>query len=154
MFENSEHNKLNNEQKTPSEIRLGMVNSAIERVKKDLLPEELEKLKAIIIYGSVARGTAVDNSDIDIHIDIDPYDSSIFHKILSIVEKFIKEISMSVSSKNIIDHGSMAKLLVGQKYADKEPVWKFAYSRSAKEEKELDGILKNTYLRLKRQEKS
>lgn len=53
-----------------------------------------EKLKAVILYGSVARGTATDESDIDIMVLIDGTDQE-----LRVFEDKLSDVSTDMSMK-------------------------------------------------------
>ena len=130
-----------NQPKSETEIRLERLDNALNIVREQLSGEEMEKLKAVILYGSTARGEDNETSDLDIHIDIEPYDYDIFRKIVSILQSQFSDIDFSFSSKNIIENGSMAKLITAQKKPDKPAEWKFVYCRSEEEKIELNRIL-------------
>lgn len=53
-----------------------------------------EKLKAVILYGSVARGTATDESDIDIMVLVDGTDQE-----LRVFEDRLSDVSTDISIK-------------------------------------------------------
>ena len=53
-----------------------------------------EKLKAVILYGSVARGTATDESDIDIMVLVDGTDQE-----LRMFEDKLSDVSTDISIK-------------------------------------------------------
>ncbi len=127
--------------KNETEIRLERLGNALTIVKEQLGPEEMEKVKAIILYGSTARGEAKETSDLDLHIDIEPYDHEVFKKIVDILQAQFTDLDFSFSSKNIIESGSMAKLITAQKNPDKPATWKFIFCRSEKEKTALDNIL-------------
>lgn len=127
--------------KSETEIRLERLEAAMEVIKSKLSGEEMKKLKAIVLYGSTARGEVKESSDIDIHVDLEPYDYEVFKKIIEILQEQCADIDFSFSSKNIIEGGRMAKLITAQKNPDKPAAWKFVYCRSEKEKFELDRIL-------------
>jgi len=127
--------------KNETEIRLERLSSALGTVRERLSPEEMEKVKAVILYGSTARGEAKETSDLDLHIDIEPYDHEVFKKLVEILQTQFTDLDFSFSSKNIIEGGSMAKLLTAQKNPDKPAAWKFIYCRSEEEKTALDNIL-------------
>jgi len=127
--------------KNETEIRLERLNNALGIVEERLSPEEMKKVKAIILYGSTARGEAKETSDLDLHIDIEPYDCEVFNKIVKILQTQFTDLDFSFSSKNIIKSGRMVKLLTAQKNPGKPAMWKFIYCRSEKEKIDLDRIL-------------
>lgn len=126
------------------EIRLERLNVAIEEIINQLYDDERAKVKAIILYGGLAREHTEKSSDIDIHVDMEPYDLDIFKKIIDILKDKFTDIEFSFSSKNIIKGGRMAKLITSQKYPKQLPKWKFLYSRSEQEKLELNKILSET----------
>ena len=128
--------------KNETEIRMERLDNALKIIKEQLSPEEMEKVKAIILYGSTARGEARETSDLDLHIDIEPYDHEVFKKIVDILQEQFTDIGFSFSSKSIIENGRMAKLITAQKDLDKPAVWKFIYYRNEEEKTELDNILR------------
>src|SRR3989344_3682960 len=101
----------------------------------------MAKVKAIILYGSIARGEATSDSDIDIHIDLDPYDTELFKKIIDDLREQFPYTEFSVSSKNITGGGRMGRLITAQKNPNTPASWKFLYSRSDTEHQELNAIL-------------
>lgn len=81
------------------------------------------------------------DADIDMHIDLEPYDANLFNETVKIFKEQIPGTDISCTSKNIIRGGRMAKLITSQKYPDKRAQWKFIYSRNEQERSELDSIL-------------
>jgi len=124
-----------------SETRLAQLNIAVESLRERLSDEERAKVKAIILYGSIARGEATSDSDIDVHVDLDPYDNELFKKIIDGLSEQFPDTGFSVSSKNIVDGGRVGRLITSQKSPNTPASWKFLYSRSDTEQQELDAIL-------------
>lgn len=125
-----------------AEIRLKKLELATVALRNKLNTEEVQMIKAIIVYGSTARGMVMyPDADIDLHIDMEPYDDNVFKKITDIMKEQLSGIDLSFTSKNIIEGGRMARLITSQKYPDKPAEWKFLYSRSEEEKLELDKIL-------------
>lgn len=125
-----------------AENRLKMLESAMDVIQNQLTDTEKQKIKAIILFGSTARGIVMHpKADIDIHIDLEPYDDNLFRKIKDIMHEQISSIDLDFTSKNIKRGGRTAKLLATQKYPDQPVIWKFLYSRNKQEESELNTIL-------------
>lgn len=125
-----------------AENRLKMLEKAMDVIKNQLTDTEKQKIKAIILFGSTARGAVMHpRADLDMHIDLEPYDDDLFKKIKEIIHEQISNIDLDFTSKNIKEGGRTAKLLTAQKYPDKPVKWKFLYSRNEKEESELNDIL-------------
>jgi len=127
--------------KTESEIRLGRLGDALKVIKARLSSEEMGKVRAIVLYGSTARGEAKKTSDIDLHIDLDPYDDEAFKKIMRILQAQFAGLDVGFSANKIIEGGRMAKLITAQRNPDKSAAWEFIYCRSKEEEMELNRIL-------------
>jgi len=128
--------------KIEAESRLKRLESVICTFDTRLDENERQKIKAIIVFGSTARGAVMHpDADIDIHLDLDPYDDNLFNKIVKIFIEQMSGTDLNFTSKNIIKGGRMARLITNQKYPDIPSQWKFIYSRNDQEKSELDLIL-------------
>ncbi len=76
-------------QENISEIRKQKLVEAMERMKEEFSKEELSLIKGILLFGSTARETATEKSDIDIWIVPDektPFSSEVIKKIMKIID--------------------------------------------------------------------
>lgn len=122
--------------------RLKKLEGAINVIQSQLTEVERLKIKAIILFGSTAREALTHpDADIDIHIDLEPYDDDLFRKIKNIISEEIPNIDLDFTSKNIKGGSRTIKLLTTQKDPDRPVKWKFLYSRSDQEKSELNNLL-------------
>lgn len=127
-----------------SQIRLKRLEIITKEILDELSKEEKAKIKAIILYGSTARGEAKEGSDFDIHIDLEPYDHNLFKKIVSLLQNKLPDNDFSFSSQNLIKEGRIGKLITAQKNPNKPAAWNFLFSRDETAKLELDEILATT----------
>ncbi len=138
-------------QKNISEIRKQKLLEAMERMKKELSGEEMALIKAILLFGSTARGTATEKSDIDIYIVPDekiPFKSDTIKKIMKIIEEEIPDEEIQYGLRPIISpEGRPAKFLrrKNPRHPDEEPKYEFLYSKNPELKTEIDNILKTTF---------
>src|SRR3989338_7851990 len=81
--------------------------------------KQREHIKAIILFGSVARDEDDKQSDVDIFIDIVQKDSKIEKECLALVDSFLSSVKYSHYCK-LLDVHHEIKLHIGQLYTWKE----------------------------------
>ena len=126
--------------KNETGMRMKGLDEAMKVMKAELRAEEMGKVRALVLYGSTARGDAKETSDIDIHIDLDPYDYGVFKKIVKILQTKFAGMDFSFSANKISEGGRIAKLMTLARN-DKPATWKFVYCRSDEEQALLNRIL-------------
>lgn len=125
--------------------RLTKLNVVVGEIVKSLEETELKKVRAIVLYGSTARGEARETSDIDIHIDLDPPDLDLLKKIIYKFRTAFPGVEFSFSSKKIVVQGGlMSKTITAQKDPDKPASWRILYSRDETSRGEIEGVLSET----------
>lgn len=134
--------------KTISEIRKQKLLEAMERMKEELPEKELALIKAILLFGSTARGTATEKSDIDIYIVPDEktsFNSDTVKKIMKIIEEGMPDEEIQYGLRPIVSpEGRPAKFLrrKNPRHPEEEPIHEFLYSKNPEIKVEIDDTLK------------
>lgn len=137
-------------EKSVSEKRQEQLSKAMEEMESTFPPEEMDLIRAIILIGSTARGTATDKSDIDIMVastNTKPLRVELLGKIVKVIEKYLPDIDIEVGSGNIAEKSRAAVFVTrtSSKHLDQTPAWKFLYVKDSQTEAELQSTLKKTY---------
>lgn len=129
-----------------SQERLELLGVAIEKIKAELAPEELAGIRALIVYGSTSRGTATEESDLDLFIDWDekvPFNPAVLNKVNSIIDDVLPDIPKEWGCKPILSKGASANHLTkrGSKHPELPPSWKVIYAQSHEAAERLNRVL-------------
>ncbi len=134
-------------QKNIGEIRKQKLAEAMEQMKGKLSEKEMASIKAVLLFGSIARGTATEKSDIDIWIVPDekaPFSSEAIKKVMKIIEEEMPDEEIQYGLRSIISpEGRTAKFLTRKvsKHRGEEPTCEFLYSKNSESKAEIDDVL-------------
>lgn len=148
-----ESSESTNREQTISELRAEIVQSAIIDAVGKLDVGERRVIKAVVLYGSTARGDATEQSDIDIHFDpIEGHSISgpTMKKLISSIENILPDVLIQISSKPLILRGRALRHITSGKPSrpDKPASWKIVYAQSPEQQQELESWLQQEHERI------
>lgn len=134
-------------EKSVSDERRALLREATSELIRTLEPNELKTMRAILLIGSTAKGTATEKSDVDIWLaTMGSFSVETWHKIRSVFQKHLGNIDIEVTG-GPIERGSSGSKFVTRS-SDETPdvpaAWEFLYVQSTEFRNELDAILKES----------
>lgn len=122
------------------------VQSFIKQMHDKLLPDELAKIDAVILFGSTARGEAKESSDVDVFA-LGQIPPALQMKLQTLLTDSLGNIDGSLMYGKSVK-GAVG-LITGDRGGARRPKWNILYATGPQKAEELERVL-NEYLTYKK----
>lgn len=138
------------------ERRIAELEKSIRKLVIYMLPEHFSLIKAIVVYGSTARGTAQETSDVDMWIVTESGNPLAARNIETITKTFqdaLPGVELSIGTSSLEINSGASKLITkrGDKHPEEKTVWRIIYSVDDKVRSQVDETLAQTQSKMEQE---
>lgn len=132
-----------------NEARISSLKEGCRRLRRFLQPEDFNRITAILVYGSTARGTATPESDVDMWVATKTGEQlgvSAMNTIAKIFQREVPGVELSIGTSNLEVNSGSTRLITqrGFRNGAQDTTWQFIYAVTPEDQAEINRILEET----------